>query len=184
MSKKHKHAPINLSEMRIIYDCKDYHGSFLDIRRKYEVTLNDMYKCLYRAVIYNIMPRNQYHIIVDKIKEEIKAKQETLARSVEEETIRFYESGGYKVGNHLRTNTELAKIFGLDVNGAPMSKKYISNILIEYMPEDLRLLRHDELKEQSKHVILFKTPEENKANGKKGAEKTNKLLGRGLLDKL
>jgi hypothetical protein len=100
-----------------------------------------------------------------------------LAIDVEKEVLNyFYQIDNGEKPNGLRTNSELAMEYGLKVYGKPVTKKCISNILAKYIPVDLCELRETELKEESYFIVKFKTSEENSANGKNGADKTNYII--------
>jgi len=177
---------LDYSYKSFVKDCTNC-DSIKFILEKYELdNMKELYSHIRRAKVSFAAGANQCLMLYEKFKEMLDNEKENLAKSVEDEVLAYLHNGSKM--HRLRTNTELAVELGNKVyRDKPVSKKYISNILIKYLPKDLRLFRHDELKDQSKFFIYFKSIEENKANGKKGADKTNKMRRdkkNSLIDKL
>lgn len=110
---------------------------------------------------------------------------EKLARGVEDEIIKYLHINE-KPEIRLRTNAELAKEYAGMIGKNSVTKPYVSRILKKYVPAKMLRFREEELKYQSQHIVRFKTPEENSANGKKGAGITNtiKKIKKGLTELL
>lgn len=143
--------------------------------KRYGLSLRDLCSTITSLRKNKIITSKQCGEIYQNIYDDIKKYNLSLAASVEKEMAFFLDHIDNGIQVSLRTNTELALEYGNKVYGKSVTKKCISNILAKYMPQELCELREEELKYQSQYFIRFKSNEDNKINGRKGADKTNEL---------